>query len=88
VTVVVVARADAKMPVTGEVLQVRRAQIVGTQGHSGDGTFPHVIQMMASGMDMRPMITKEVALAQVPEHIVSLRTDKKESKISCVNPGN
>ncbi|MGO9307701.1 MAG: scyllo-inosose 3-dehydrogenase [Spirochaetia bacterium] len=87
-TVVVVARADAKMPVTGEVLQVRRAQIVGTQGHSGDGTFPHVIQMMASGMDMRPMITKEVALAQVPEHIVSLRTDKKESKISCVNPGN
>jgi len=39
-------------------------------------------------MDMRPMITKEVALAQVPEHIVSLRTDKKESKISCVNPGN
>jgi threonine dehydrogenase-like Zn-dependent dehydrogenase len=76
------------MPVTGEVLQVRRAQIVGTQGHSGDGTFPHVIQMMASGMDMRPMITKEVALAQVPEHIVSLRTDKKESKISCVNPGN
>jgi threonine dehydrogenase-like Zn-dependent dehydrogenase len=87
-TVVVVARADAKMPVTGEVLQVRRAQIVGTQGHSGDGTFPHVIQMMANGMDMRPMITKEVALAQVPDHIVSLRTDKKESKISCVNPGN
>jgi len=86
-TVVVVARADAKMPVTGEVLQVRRAQIVGTQGHSGDGTFPHVIQMMASGMDMRPMITKEVALGQVPDHIVSLRTDKKESKISCVNPG-
>jgi sugar/nucleoside kinase (ribokinase family) len=28
-TVVVVARADAKIPVTGEVLQVRRARIVG-----------------------------------------------------------
>jgi hypothetical protein len=28
-TVVVVARADAKMPVTGEVLQVRRTGIVG-----------------------------------------------------------
>ncbi|MFW6381092.1 MAG: scyllo-inosose 3-dehydrogenase, partial [Bacillota bacterium] len=46
-TVVVVARADAKMPVTGEVLQVRRAEIVGSQGHSGHGTFPRVIQSMA-----------------------------------------
>jgi threonine dehydrogenase-like Zn-dependent dehydrogenase len=86
-TVVIVARADAKIPVTGEVLQVRRAQIVGTQGHSGDGTFPHVISLMASGMNMLPMITKEVKLDQVPDCIVQLRTDKKESKISCVNPG-
>ncbi len=86
-TVVIVARADAKIPVTGEVLQVRRAQIVGTQGHSGDGTFPHVIQMMANGMNMLPMLTKEVKLDQVPADIVALRTDKKESKISCVNPG-
>ena len=39
-TVVVVARAEAKIPVTGEVLQVRRARIVGAQGHSGHGTFP------------------------------------------------
>jgi threonine dehydrogenase-like Zn-dependent dehydrogenase len=85
-TVVVVARADAKIPVTGEVLQVRRAQIVGTQGHSGDGTFPHVIESMASGMNMLPMITKEVTLEQLPENIVLLRTEKKESKISCVNP--
>jgi len=86
-TVVIVARADAKIPVTGEVLQVRRAQIVGTQGHSGDGTFPHVIQMMANGMNMLPMLTKEVKLDQVPADIVALRTDKKECKISCVNPG-
>ena len=85
-TVVVVARADAKIPVTGEVLQVRRAQIVGTQGHSGDGTFPHVIESMASGMNMLPVITKEVTLDQLPENIVALRTEKKESKISCVNP--
>jgi threonine dehydrogenase-like Zn-dependent dehydrogenase len=86
-TVVIVARADAKIPVTGEVLQVRRAQVVGTQGHSGDGTFPHVISLMASGMNMLPMITREVKLDQVPDCIVQLRTDKKESKISCVNPG-
>ncbi len=87
-TVVIVARADAKIPVTGEVLQVRRAQVVGTQGHSGDGTFPHVVQLMASGMSMLPMVTKEVALDQVSEHIVLLRTDKRESKVSCPNPGS
>ncbi len=83
-TVVVVARADAKMPVTGEVLQVRRAQIVGAQGHSGHGTFPRVIQAMATGMNMLPMITKEIKLDQVPENIVMLRTDRKECKITCI----
>jgi threonine dehydrogenase-like Zn-dependent dehydrogenase len=83
-TIVVVARADAKMPVTGEVLQVRRARIVGAQGHSGHGTFPRVIQAMATGMNMLPLITKEIALAQVPENVVMLRTDRKECKITCL----
>jgi len=83
-TVVVVARADAKIPVTGEVLQVRRARIVGAQGHSGHGTFPRVIQSMAHGMNMLPMMTKTIKLDEVPEHIVKLRTDRKECKISCI----
>ncbi len=83
-TVVVVARADAKMPVTGEVLQVRRARIVGSQGHSGHGTFPRVIEAMASGMNMLPLITQEITLDQVPESIVKLRTDRKECKITCL----
>mgnify|MGYP001227914087 CR=1 FL=1 len=83
-TVVVVARADAKMPVTGEVLQVRRARIVGAQGHSGHGTFYRVIECMANGMDMTPMITKKITLDEVPENIINLRTDRKECKITCV----
>ena len=83
-TIVVVARADAKMPVTGEVLQVRRAQIVGSQGHSGEGTFPRVIQCIASGMDVLKMSTKTITLDEVPENIVKLRTDRKECKITCV----
>ncbi|HNS50537.1 MAG TPA: scyllo-inosose 3-dehydrogenase [Anaerolineae bacterium] len=82
--IVVVARADAKMPVTGEVLQVRRAQIVGSQGHSGDGTFARVIECMGDGMDMTPVITKKISLDEVPENIVMLRTDRKEAKITCV----
>ena len=38
--VVVTARAEAKMPVTGEVLQVRRACIIGAQGHSRAWQLP------------------------------------------------
>lgn len=83
-TIVVVARADAKMPVTGEVLQVRRARIVGAQGHSGHGTFPRVINSMAGGMDMLPMITKKIKLEEVPENIIKLRTDRSECKITCI----
>ncbi|UCG09411.1 MAG: alcohol dehydrogenase catalytic domain-containing protein [Desulfobacterales bacterium] len=82
--VVIVARADAKIPVTGEVFQVRRAQIVGSQGHSGHGTFPRVISAMAAGMDMTPIITKKISLEKVPENIVMLQTDRKECKITAV----
>ncbi len=87
-TVVVVARAEAKIPVTGEVFQVRRAHIVGAQGHSGHGTFPRVIDCMASGMNVLPMMTKEIPLTEVPENIVELRTNREECKISCYRPGN
>lgn len=81
-TIVVVARADAKIPVTGEVLQVRCAQIVGAQGHSGNGTFPRVIESMASGMDMLPLITKKITLDEVEDNLVMLRTDRNECKIT------
>jgi len=83
-TVVVTARAEAKMPVTGEVLQVRRARIVGAQGHSGHGTFPRVIDCMASGMDMTRMITKKISLEDVPAHIIELQTNRTECKITCL----
>ena len=83
-TVVIVARADAKIPVTGEVFQVRRARIVGSQGHSGHGTFPRVISAMAAGMDMTPIITKKISLEKVQENIILLQTDRKECKITAV----
>ncbi len=43
-----------------------------------------MIQSMASGMNMLPIITKEISLEQVPEHVVLLRTDKKQTKITCI----
>jgi scyllo-inosose 3-dehydrogenase len=83
-TVVVTARAEAKMPVTGEVLQVRRARIVGAQGHSGHGNFPRVIECMADGMDLTPMITKKITLDQVPENVMRLQTDRSNCKVTYV----
>lgn len=82
--VVLVARADQKMMVNGEVLQVRRASIVGSQGHSGHGTFTRVIESMGNGMDMTPLITKKISLDEVPEHIIRLQEDRCECKITCV----
>jgi scyllo-inosose 3-dehydrogenase len=85
-TVVVTARAEAKMPVTGEVFQVRRGRIVGAQGHSGHGTFARVIECMASGMDMTPMSTRKIALHDLPANIIKLQTDRQECKITYIAP--
>jgi threonine dehydrogenase-like Zn-dependent dehydrogenase len=83
-TVVVTARAEAKMPVMGEVLQVRKARIVGAQGHSGHGNFPRVIDCMASGMDMTPMSTKKISLEELPENVIKLQTDRSECKVTYI----
>jgi len=83
-TVVIVARAEAKIPVTGEVLQVRRARIIGAQGHSGHGTFPRVIQSMASGMNVLPIITREIKLEEVPDWVIRLQKDKRECKVQYI----
>jgi len=84
-TVVLVARAPQKAPMTPEVFEVRRASIVGSQGHSGHGTFPRVIAAMGSGMDMTPLITKTISLDEAPDNIVLLRTDRKECKITILS---
>ena len=81
-TVVLVARADDRIPMNGEVFQVRRANVVGSQGHSGHGNFPHVIGSMAAGMDVSPMITKKIGLDEVVENLVILQTDRNEVKIT------
>ncbi len=84
-TVVVVARADDRIPLNGEVLQVRRANVVGAQGHSGHGTFPNVISSISTGMDVSPIITKKITLDEVEENLVCLQTDRNEVKITITN---
>ena len=81
-TVVIVARADDRIPMNGEVFQVRRASVVGAQGHSGHGTFPNVISCMAAGMDVLPIITKKIKLDETEANIRLLQTDRNEVKIT------
>ena len=81
-TVVIVARADKKIPLTGEVFQVRRAKVIGSQGHSGHGTFPLVISMMAAGMDITKLITKKIKLEKVADNLKLLQTDRANCKIT------
>jgi len=82
--VVVVARSSEKITLTGEVFQVRRASLVGAQGHSGHGTFPHVISLMASGMDITPIITKKISLEEVPDNILLLQNNREDCKITAI----
>ena len=70
--VVQIGRAAQKVPMYLETLQVRRGQVFGAQGHSGDAIFPSVIRMMASGrLDMTQMITARYDLPKTVEAIAA-----------------
>ncbi len=59
-----IGRAPKEVPIYLEVLQVRRAQVFGSQGHSGWGTFRNVIRLMAAGrIDMTKIITSRFKLS-------------------------
>lgn len=61
--IVQTGRSGEKIPMYLEVLQVRRSQLFGAQGHSGHGNFPNVIRLMSSGfIDMTKIITKRYDL--------------------------
>jgi threonine dehydrogenase-like Zn-dependent dehydrogenase len=70
--IVQIGRAAERVPMYLERLQVRRGQVYGSQGHSGDGIFPNVIRMMGSGrLDMTQMITARYELAKAVEAIAA-----------------
>jgi scyllo-inosose 3-dehydrogenase len=63
-SVIHIGRSDGPTPLTLEAYQVRGVQLAGSLGHSGHGTFPNVIRLMAAGkLDMRPMISAELPLS-------------------------
>lgn len=78
--IVQIGRAAREVPMYLEVLQVRRAQVFGAQGHSGHATFPNVIRLVASGrLDLSPIITARFPLDKAVDAIARSgeRTDGK-----------
>lgn len=76
-----IGRAAQRVPLYLESFQVRHGQICGAQGHSGNGTFPNVIRLMASGLiDTRKMITARFPLKQAVKAIEQSCT-RKDCKI-------
>jgi len=68
--IVQIGRAATKVPMYIETFQVMHAQLFGAQGHSGNGTFPNVIRLMASGaIDMRKAITARFPLSKAVDAI-------------------
>ncbi|KPL23137.1 MAG: hypothetical protein AMJ93_05435 [Anaerolineae bacterium SM23_84] len=68
--IVQIGRAAQRVPMYLETFQVRRSQFYGSQGHSGHGTFPNVIRLVASGrLDLSPIITARYSLDGVVEGI-------------------
>lgn len=78
--IIQVGRAAQRVPMYLETLQVRRSQVYGSQGHSGDENFPNVIRLVASGrLDLSPIITAKYTLDNVVDAIARSvgRTDGK-----------
>jgi threonine dehydrogenase-like Zn-dependent dehydrogenase len=68
--VVQIGRAAERVPIYLEHFQTHKAHIAGAQGHSGYGTFPNVIRLMASGrIDMTRIITARYDLDGVVQAI-------------------
>jgi threonine dehydrogenase-like Zn-dependent dehydrogenase len=64
-SIVHIGRSEQPTPLTLEAYQVRGVQLAGSLGHSGHGTFPNVIRLMASGrLDLRPMISARLPLSE------------------------
>lgn len=61
-------------PVDITALQVKNARLQGSLGHAGNGIYPSVLNMMASGnLDMRKMVTGRYSLEHIEDAFKAAR---------------
>jgi threonine dehydrogenase-like Zn-dependent dehydrogenase len=76
-----IGRSERPTPLPLEDYQVRRVQLYGALGHSGQGAFQNVIRLLASGqLNLRPMISAAVALDAAPAAFKRLES-REDAKI-------
>ena len=79
--IVQIGRAAQRVPMYLESFQVRRAQLFGSQGHSGHGNFPNVIRMVAAGrLDLSQIITARYNLGETV-HAIARSVERTDGKI-------
>jgi len=85
--VIAIGRAVGHVPVWFEVFQVRRSQLIGSQGHSGHRIFPSVIRLMASGkIDMTKVITHRYKLEEILKAMEFVSKNKAETGKVMIKP--
>jgi threonine dehydrogenase-like Zn-dependent dehydrogenase len=76
-----IGRSERPTPLPLEDYQVRRVQVYGALGHSGQGAFQNVIRLMAAGLlNLRPMISATVGLGEAPAAFKRLES-REDAKI-------
>jgi threonine dehydrogenase-like Zn-dependent dehydrogenase len=80
--VVDIGRADKAAPVFFELYQVRSLQAYGSQGHAGNGVWPNVIRLVASGrLDTTKIITGRYRIEEVSKALDRLKS-REDAKIT------
>jgi hypothetical protein len=80
--IVQIGRADKAAPVFFELYQVRSLQAYGSQGHAGEGVWPRVINLVASGRyDPLSIITARFRLTEARKALERIRS-RVDAKIT------
>ena len=79
-TITHIGRSERATALSLEHYQVRGVQLAGSLGHAGHGTFPNVIRLMASCLNMKPMISASYPLAEAKTAFKRLES-RQDAKI-------
>jgi threonine dehydrogenase-like Zn-dependent dehydrogenase len=84
--IVIIGRDGHKAPVSLEIFQCKKANIVGAMGNTGHGTYPNVLRMMAAGLlDPTLFITDRFPLARFNDAVAQARTRQGGKVLVAVN---
>jgi threonine dehydrogenase-like Zn-dependent dehydrogenase len=73
--IVIIGRDGHQAPVSLEIFQCKKANVIGAMGNTGYGTYPNVLRMMAAGLlDPTLFITDRFPLVRFNDAVAQART--------------